>query len=967
VLARIFNAIRRLLDVRAGEGFAVLYCLAYVALAVGTFLLAKPIRNALFLSEYGAYNLVYVYVAVPVVLTLLLRAFNRVAARSSARGVLTGSLVFLMLNVIAFWYGFTFHRAPWLSAALYVWVNCYGVIAPVQAWTFANAVFDTRQARRLFGLIASGASFGAIVGGLLAQQLAPLIGTVHLLLVLAGMIGLMALLVNVGWRIRRFDRGERTGGVERTLSERASDRGGARVSLSDTWRQIWHTPYLRQIATMVFLVAIVTQWTQFQFSLAAELRYAGDPDRLTRFFGSFNFYLGLVSLAVQLFLTGPALREFGVAVTILLLPLSLGFGSLMIAVFPALWAVLLTNSLDQSLRFSVDKATFELLYLPLPVRMKQMAKGVIDLLVNRVADGVGGVLLGLATQGFSLIVFTLPGAHLGLRGLAIVNLFFIGIWISVALALRRGYVEAIKDSILRHRLDVERQSARGLERSAARVLAGTFDAEDADKILYALDMFQAERRHVPHPALKSLLGHPSPRVRSRALSWLNEAGDLSVLPQVEELLRDADLEVRTEALLYLAYHTRIDPLARIRELGDFSDFSIQAGLIAFLSRPGTMQNLDAARVLVDAMVREQGPQAPRVRMEAARLLGMLPNEFSSSLVRLLSDPDRDVVRRALEAAGRLKALDLLDLMLPHLPEPELKTSTLDAIVALGPDALDGLAEHLADEQRRPEIRREIPLVIAYIGTSLGRQILTDHLLEQDVILRYRVIAALNKLHQIHPEIEMDREAIEMVLTAEIMGLYRSYQILGSLGNAFEAGDPVSGALDEAMEHEGERIFRLLSLRWPEFDMHSAYVGLRSDNTSIRANALEFLENILKPQLRHLIVPLFDSQVTVEERVRRATQLLGSSVDTHEQAVAVLLASDDPWLRACGVYAVGLLRLTSLAPQLDRLADTKDPLLRETIRATRLRLLGKGPQIGSEEPVLTEDDAPWQGQERSMGM
>ena len=43
-------------------------------------------------------------------------------------------------------------------------MSCYGVIAPVQAWSFANSLFDTRQAKRLFGLIGAGASLGAIVG-----------------------------------------------------------------------------------------------------------------------------------------------------------------------------------------------------------------------------------------------------------------------------------------------------------------------------------------------------------------------------------------------------------------------------------------------------------------------------------------------------------------------------------------------------------------------------------------------------------------------------------------------------------------------------------------------------------------------------------------------------------------------------------------------------------------------------------
>ena len=68
----------------------------------------------------------------------------------------------------------------------YVWVNCFGIIAPVQAWSFANSLFDTRQAKRLFGLIGAGASLGAITGGVLARFLVgPVGGTVNMLLVLA--------------------------------------------------------------------------------------------------------------------------------------------------------------------------------------------------------------------------------------------------------------------------------------------------------------------------------------------------------------------------------------------------------------------------------------------------------------------------------------------------------------------------------------------------------------------------------------------------------------------------------------------------------------------------------------------------------------------------------------------------------------------------------------------------------------
>ena len=45
-------------------------------------------------------------------------------------------------------------------------------------------------------------------------------------------------------------------------------------------------------------------------------------------------------------------------------------------------------------------------------------------------------------------------------------------------------------------------------------------------------------------------------------------------------------------------------LARIRELGDFPDSTIRSAIVAFLSRPGSAQNLDGARLMLDMMLDE---------------------------------------------------------------------------------------------------------------------------------------------------------------------------------------------------------------------------------------------------------------------------------------------------------------------------------------------------------------------------
>ncbi len=279
-------------------------------------------------------------------------------------------------NVLLFWYAFRFHPFELLPAVFFVWVNCFGIIAPVQAWSFANSLFDTRQAKRLFGLIGAGASFGAITGGVLARYLVePVGGAVNMLLVLAALIMLAAVIVAVAnTRIHRKI-------VTRLMPQ-------SREPIRDAMRQIAGSPYLRLMTALVFLVAIVTQWTAFQLSLVADERFAGDADAITRFFGTFNYTLGAISFLLQLLVTGPALRRFGIAVTVLILPLSLGFGTALIWLAPGLWSVLLTNAFDQGFRFSIDKSSYELLYLPIPPAQRIPVKNAIDIVVNRVADGV---------------------------------------------------------------------------------------------------------------------------------------------------------------------------------------------------------------------------------------------------------------------------------------------------------------------------------------------------------------------------------------------------------------------------------------------------------------------------------------------------------------------------------------------------------------------------------------------------
>jgi ATP:ADP antiporter, AAA family len=926
------SLLRRFFDVRQGEGLPVVLTFIYIAVVVASYLLAKPIRNGLFLRQYGPYSLVYVYAAVPVVLSIFVPLYTRAVARIGSRRVTAVTLLFFASNVLFFWYAFRFSPFELLPAVFYVWVNCFGIIAPVQAWSFANSLFDTRQAKRLFGLIGAGASFGAITGGVLARYLVgPVGGAVNLLLVLAALILTAAVIVSFAIKhIRR---------KVVTSSSRPTGQ-----PLIDTMRQIAASPYLRLMAALVLVVAIVTQWTAFQLSLVADERFQGNADALTRFFGTFNLALGSVSFLLQLLVTGPALRRFGIGMTVLVLPLSLGFGTTLILLAPGLLSVLLTGAFDQGFRFSVDKASYELLYLPIPPAQRVQLKNAIDIVVNRVGDGCGALLLGLATQGFAL----LPGLGLGLRGTAALNLTLIALWTGVAWRLRREYVRTIHDSIHRHRLDTERAASTTIERSAAEALRSKLSGGEPAEVRYALSLLEVQQTRSWLPALRALLSNPESDIRRRSLALLRAAGDRDIADRAVTLLTDADLGVRTEALLYLTREMRVDPLAQIQKLGDFEDFSIRAGMTAFLASPGSAQNLDAARTLIETMVKASGPAGVRERAEAARLIALVPDAFLDLLAQLIADEDQSVAREAVRSARTITREEVIPALFSVLGRDELTDEVASALARFGNAIIPEIEHRLRDESLPLDIRRELPAVLVRIGTAQAEQALIGSLLQADVTLRHRVIASLNKLRTVHPEVALDPAAVNLLLAAEIAGHYRSYQVLGPLQGRLKEDDPVLQAMENAMEQELDRIFRLMALLLPHVGLHDAYIGLRSKDELVRANSLELLDNVLQPELRQLLVPLLDSQVTTAERIELANRLVGAPLDSAEQAVATLLSSEDPWLRSSAIYAVGALQLHELRDELDRFETDPDPVLKQSVRAARRRLAGE-----KEAPVLQE--------------
>jgi AAA family ATP:ADP antiporter len=889
-------------------------------LVISCYVIGKVAGAALFLSRFQAKQLAWADISSSVLVALVVAGYVLIARRVSLHNLVVCSMLFFATNCALFWWLTHYHsRLAWLFPAFYIWVKIFGVLAPTQVWTVANYVLTTREAKRVFGMVGGGAIGGWIFAGYLSKTITKAFGTESLLLGMALFLLIAAGLVLQIWR----------SGQAAVCG--APDIGGGAAAtgprnLHQSMRLVFSSTYLRAIAALICISSFVTTLTGWQF-LAIAQQVLVKKDALAILFGNFNFYAGILSLVLQLLFTSRFLRRFGIGASLMVLPFTVLLGSAGLLIMGTLGAAIALKGCDQVLRYSVDKSTTELLYLPLPAWVKMQVKWFIDTVIWRLGDGLAGL---------SVLIFATT-LHLPARQLSWLAILLAGAWLATVAIARRQYVATLKESIIQHRVDIEQASTSVLDRSTAELLATGLSASDPKDILYALSLFEVERQRAVHPVVRSLLSHPSPEIRRKAIAILSASGDTTVRPEMERLLRDPDLNVRTEALLYLTHHAHVDPLELIEEAGDFAGFSVRSAMVAFLARPGEAQNLEAAQHILATMAGEAGEEGQRTRIEAARVLGLLPDCFDPLLSTLLADPDTAVVREAVRCAGKLRKRRLVPDLLDRLSHREIGGEVAIALGEFGDTIVGALRDHLGDYSVPIEIRREIPPVLVRVGTPAAAQVLMENLMESDTTLRFRIISALNKLCRLHPEIATDVQMLETVLAAEILGHYRSYQILDKLGTTESSQDPVGRALTESMQQELERIFRLMGLLYPHLDVQSAYLGLKSKSISVHDNALEFLDNVLKSQLRDMLVPLLDGKITVGERAKLANRLVRAKIETQEHAVAALVNSDDPWLRSCGAYAIGSFGLMSLECELNRCLNDSDPLLRETARAAKARL------------------------------
>lgn len=875
-------------------------------LLISSYTLARAARSAVFLEEVGSRRLPYVYVAVALFTALVSWVLGRVALRQQLQRSLAQSLGCCALSLFGF--GLLLDRVGGQvpPIAFYLWTGAYGLLLVSLFWMLANEAMDPREAKRLFGLVGAGGILGGLVGGGFSATAGPLVGPERLLHV-AGAVLLGAV----------------------PLVRRVFDPGSSRVVQlpleEEPQRPILRDSYVQLVVLLFLLGGVTASLVDYQFNVVVERQSGGDKLLLTRFWGWYHTLLNAGAILLQVLATGSLLRRFGAGSVGALLPGGVALGSaLALLVKPAgPLLVAATRIYDAGLRVSLARTAWEFLYFPLPVGVRRRVKTAVDAVVDRASEAVGGLLLLVLQAGFG------PG----LRAAGIAALVFAAAWFLVNARLRGAYVRQLSSSL--RRLVVDERVAEGppearLIEEAHHLLSSPFEK----RALYAFELLESIDPEGLDRRLGDLLDHPTPAVRARTLARLGDPEHPRASPLLATLVHDESAEVRTEAVrIYAARYG--DTEAQMERLLRSTDPAARTAAIVFLlSQPGP--EAPAAERL-DALLRE-GSASDRRAVAQALARRPRPSGLHARLRDLLDDPDASVRREAIVACGAVQRREFVPPLVELLAAVATRVAARSALAAFGGRVVGTIGDYLADETVALAVRRELPLVLAAIGTQEAANELLRIPHPADPVLLLRLLKAQNKIRARNPEVAFPRVAVQEGLQREVelfLRLHLHLEVWRRLEPRSRARDLVLASLEERQDATFSRIFRRLGLLYPAQEMFLGYRAFAGESRRTRAQALEYLDSVLLPEDRRVLVPVLENP---ERRTLLAEVLYGLAPYDRRTSLAALLGGTDTWLQACALYYVGTARLVELGQHArDTLAAASVPIVRETAAWSLRRL------------------------------
>ena len=308
----------RLVQVRPGEGRALLLASSYFFFLMLGYYLLRPLRESMGIAR-GADKLPWLMTGTLLAMLLANPAFAALVSRLPRRRFIPLAYRFFGLCLLVFFTLFKVlpgHGGTGLGYTFYVWLSVYNLFVVSVFWGFMGDLFTEEQGKRLFAFIAMGGTLGAILGAGLTEALSrgiafgfPLpikASPAALVLVAAAFLELAVQCVLA--LARHYKLSDQTGGP------REPGPG-----LLEGLRLITKSRYLQLICVYMLLFTLTTTFLYMaQGTIVAKAFTI--PAARTAAFARIDLWVNVLTLVTQLFFTSRLITTFGLRPVLVILP-----------------------------------------------------------------------------------------------------------------------------------------------------------------------------------------------------------------------------------------------------------------------------------------------------------------------------------------------------------------------------------------------------------------------------------------------------------------------------------------------------------------------------------------------------------------------------------------------------------------------------------------------------------------------
>ena len=868
----------------------------YLLLVLLAYYILKPVSRGMFLNKFDIDELPYLYIVIAAAGGVMAYFYTKLAIHSSLKTAVNVCTFGMIGTLVLIWHLLTYNW-PWMIYLFNAFVSLFSITLVSQGWLVAANVFTTREAKRLYGLLGVSAVIGAAFGGSFTNVMVHYIGTRNLLLASAGFV-LLAYGAFLGVTMQK--------GV--SLSQAKGAEKEEEFSIKELTGAIGRVRHLQVIMAIIALTYIVDVTVEYQFNAMAKQAYTNQRE-LVAFLGNFyGIWLNLITFFLQFFLTAFVVSRFGVGGALQIMPVAIAGASIGTYLSPGVLSTGAARLTEAATRYSFNKTGMELLYLPLPIELRNRTKAFTDIFVDRFSRGVGGLLL----------IFLTGTLNLSVRRLSIVVFAYTIVWVFLSIRAKNEYVATVRKRLASRRLDLDSLRINVNEAGTMRLLEETTESSNPRQAVYALSLLGEASKYPLEKHLVKLVDSTFPEVRGKVYELAMQRGIRSLYENALAELRSSrfgdDAPVVRPAVEYALWVSSDTPDLAKRLLNHPNQLVARSALSALIAHPEASEPLITKEWIEDAAASKDTNR----RVMAAIAIAVRGDSESTALHNLLQDPEPEVAGEACKTAAALQNRVYLDSLLRLLGKARMRGKAIDALTGYGERIVGTLGDVLLDTTTPAAVRRQIPRVLQRIPTQRSVDVLFQAYEEPDLIVRTAALKSLNSMRDKYSKLSFGRDSLTRFIGREAQYYYEMAAALSPFKESHEtpAARLLAQTLEERLRRTLERLFRLLGLKYPAKEMHAAYLALNRKKTDEYTAAIEFLDNVLERELKRVLLPLLDEEARVSQTGR---DLFGVHEKDQRAALRELMKSGDSWLVACAVATTAELGMRDLRPEIEPLA------------------------------------------------